>query len=64
LLGDPLEARFAAALTYHETGECPAAAAASVGVQKRTAPLVEPFIYKPEGLRSNILLIPDASARP
>lgn len=64
LLGDPLEARFAAALTYHETGECPVAGAASVGVQKRTAPLVKPFIYKPQGLRSNILLIPDTSARP
>lgn len=51
-LGDPREARMAAALTYMATGACPPSAARARGSLARTAPLLR----KPEGLSNRILL--------
>lgn len=50
-LGDPREARMAAALTYMATGACPPSAARARGSLARTAPLLR----KPEGLSNRIL---------
>ena len=57
-LGDPAEARLAAALAYHETGECPGANTA--GLQKSAPKPAEGYVHKPEALRNIILLPPDS----
>lgn len=64
-LGDPLEARFAAALYYLETGQCPSSSAVS-GVRQKPGfeqgePEKDGLIYKNEGLRNSLLEIPVGS---
>ncbi|MNI92911.1 hypothetical protein D3C73_1507680 [compost metagenome] len=58
-LGDPLEARMAAALTYMSTGACPPPAAGPVasarGLRMATLARPEPLLHKPEGLSNRIL---------
>ena len=63
-LGDPAEARLAAALTYHETGECPAVSGTGMqkGLQKQARPVAEGYVHKPAALQNAILLPPDAGA--
>ena len=63
-LGDPAEARLAAALTYHETGECPAVSGTGMqkGLQKQARPMAEGYVHKPAALQNTILLPPDTGA--
>ncbi len=61
-LGDPEEARLAAALVYHETGSCPTAV--RVGMQKQGRPVADGEIFKPESLRNTLLLPTNEERRP
>ena len=60
VLGDPAEARLAAALTFRDTGACPVAAAASgaespgggIRIEKDSVPVVEPPAWRQGAWRS------------
>ncbi len=54
-LGDPKEARMAAALTHMATGACPAAAPARGRSQATSMARAAPLLRKPEGLSNRIL---------
>ncbi|MNT09008.1 hypothetical protein D3C72_1437700 [compost metagenome] len=53
-LGDPQEARLAAALAHQVSGACPAAPAGRLAKRAVAGPAA-PLLHKPEGLRNRIL---------
>ena len=53
-LGDPAEARLAAALSHQVTGVCPAVPGGRLARSAATGPAA-PLLHKPEGLRNRIL---------
>ncbi|MCY1373250.1 hypothetical protein D9M69_605110 [compost metagenome] len=53
-LGDPAEARLAAALSHQVTGVCPAVPGGRLAKSAATGPAA-PLLHKPEGLRNRIL---------
>lgn len=61
-LGNRNEARLAAALTYIETGSCPAGT--SVGMQKQARPIEDGYVVKPASLNNAYLLVPDQEVAP